>query len=245
MKFNWTAVGILALSLVGCGDAPMATVAKKPATTQAAPTPPPSPSNQAIARQMANKTVAAFAALKTFDGIAQTMEVDPKDGEVYRSEVDVMFKAPSKFRLTVRPGFDMAGLKLSFDDGSDHVEVRMAGVLGVAKIKLGADDPKAKTSRGHSIMKVSEKGILTRLGNPKGQVAYIGDSAIEGKPTNVLSLTGSGVMLEGVTEERIHIDKATSLPIRGEMLNGRQVIFSSTIKNLRPNAPVSDDVFDI
>jgi outer membrane lipoprotein-sorting protein len=230
-----------------CGTSPTATSPKKTAAAAPVPsnpTPPPSATDQALGKELAAKAVQAFNSLKSFEGVAQTMEYDFKQSKTNKTEFNVLFKAPDRFRVQVRPGFENAGLKLVFNDGGDHLEIRMPGLLGVAKLKIGADDTRAQNSHGHPIMQVSEKGILNRLADTRGSVVYKGESTVEGKAAQVVSLTGP-MLLKGVTEERIYIDKATTVPIRGEMLQGQRVIFASTIKQIKLNPAVSADEFDI
>lgn len=237
----------VSVALAACGGPPPTgpgAASKGAAPARATPTPPPSPSAQAIGKDLAARTVLTFNALKSFQGIAQTMEVEPNQGKTNKTEIDVVFKAPDRFRVQVRPGFENAGLKLVFRDGGDHLQIRLAGILGVARLTIGADDPRARNSHGHQIMQVSEKGILNRLADPRGAVTYLGDASLEGKPTHVVRLTGP-MLLKGVTEERIHIDKATMVPLRGEMYQGTRLIFASTIKQIKLNTPVQDSVFEI
>ncbi len=240
----WWIAAVLAAGLVACGTAPTATVTKKAAPAPTKPSPPPTPTNLALGKELAAKTVQTFNSLQSFEGIAQTLEIEPTQGKTNKTEINILFKAPDRFRVQVRPGFENAGLKLAFRDGGDHLDIRLAGILGVAKLTIGADDPRARNSHGHQIMQVSEKGILNRLADPRGLVTYVGEAAVEGKPTQVVSLTGP-MLLKGVTAERIHIDKATGVPIRGEMLQGSKLIFASTIKSIKLNPTVSSDAFDI
>lgn len=243
---GWVLATVLTLGLTACGGAVPTTgpSARRVAPAPARPTPPPNPSAQAIGKDLASKTVQAFNALESFEGVAQTMEVEPREGKTNKTEIDVLYKAPDRFRVQVRPGFENAGLKLVFHDGGEYLDIRLGGLLGVAKLRISADDPRARNSHGHPIMQVSEKGILNRLADPRATVTYLGDAVVEGKPTQVVRLTGP-MLLPGVTEERIHIDKVTRVPLRGEMYQGSKIIFASTLKRIRLNPAVAPDAFEI
>lgn len=235
------------LLLAACGQQPPVTTQARtqaaPAPVPVAPTPPP-PSNQQVARELAGKAIATFGQLKTFRATAVSTDNDPKNQETYKSAVEVQFRAPNRFRLQVLPGYDNAGLKLAFDDGGDKITVRLSGVLGVAKIHLGLDDSRARTSRGFPFMGITIKGTLSRLGDPRAVVGYLGDTVVEGKNCHVLGVTG-GVLLPTVTEERVFFEKGTFLPVRAEERIGAKIVFSSTLKDLQPNAPIAPDAFNI
>ncbi len=235
------------LLVTACGqNLPSATVQKTRSAlvpAPVAPTPPP-PSNQQIGKEMAVKAIAAFSQLKSFRANVHSTDNDPKNNETYKSAVDVQFRAPNKFRLQVLPGFENAGLKLAFDDGGDKITVRLGGMLGVAKLQLGTDDSRARTSRGFPFMSITIKGTLARLGDPRAVVGYAGDSVLDGKPCHVLTVAGP-ILLPSVTEERIYFEKGTFLPARAEERIGGKIVFSSTLKELKPNAPIAHDAFNI
>ncbi len=245
-------VALLGATLLaaGCGqEVPQAaTTPRKAAPAKPAPVTPPTPpppSNQVIAKGLADKATEAFANVGTFKAEAQTIDVDPIDGDVYKAKVSVYYKAPAKFRLTVLPGsHSNEGLKMVFDDGGDHVIIRPGGFLGVARIKLGADDSRVRTSRGFPLMQITEMGILNRMSSPKSTLGYLGESAIDGTKAQVVAITGPA-LLQGVSEERVFLDNTTRLPIRSEMRVGKAIVFAMTIKNLIPNTDIPTDAFDI
>lgn len=209
-----------------------------------APTPPP-PSSQAVAKALADKASVALDTIGSFTAEARTIDVDPNDGDVYKVNVSVMFKSPAKNKFTVLPGsHSNEGLRMVFDDGGDHVIVRPGGLLGMARIKLGVDDSRVRTSRGFPLMQITQKGILSRLSSPKATLGYLGEASIDGAKAQVVSVTGPA-LLKGVTEERVFLDNTTYLPVRSEMRAGKEIVFAVTVKNLEPKATLPADAFDI
>lgn len=247
-------VAILGAGLLaaGCGLVPASQAPSAPkkasppgkGSPPAVPTPP-SPGNQAVATDLANRAVQALGTIGTFTAEARIVDVDPLDGDVYKVNVSVMFKAPARNRFTVLPGsHSNEGLRMMFDDGGDHVIVRPGGILGMARIRLGVDDERVRTSRGFPLMQITQRGILNRLTSPNAALAYLGESSLEGNKADVVALKGP-VLLKGVTEERVFLDDRTHLPVRTEMRVGHEIVFAVTVKNLVPNAKLPPDAFDI
>jgi len=216
--------------------------AAPPAAAQ--PSPPPA-ENQQAARLLAARTVEAFEALESMRATVHTTDLDPADGDLYKGILDVHYQAPAKFMFTVKPGSrHNVGTKMAFEDGDTHISVRPGGMLGFAKVKLPVDDKRVQTSRGFPIMAITQKSMVGRLKHPKAIVGLLGEASLEGKPVQVLSVTGP-VLPKGATEEWVYADKTTALPLRGELRIGKQVVFSTTLKDFQPNAQLPKGVFDL
>jgi hypothetical protein len=239
------------MTVTACGTSPTqapkdvkarATTPQQPPAQ--APAPPPE-DNQKVAREHAQRAIAAFGALKSLQATVHTIDVDPVDGDAYKGILDVYFQAPGKFRIAVQPGSRLnVGTRMVFTDGDDHISVRPGGMLGFAKVKLGVQDARVKTSRGFQIMKITKKSVMARLSDPRAVVGYMGETKLDGRAMTVLSVTGP-ILLEGTTEERVYIDRLTSLPIRGELRAGRQIVFSTTLATHSVNAPAPEGAFDL
>jgi hypothetical protein len=189
--------------------------------------------------------VEAFGALKSLRATVHTTDLDPADGDVYKGILDVYFQAPARFMFTVKPGSrHNVGTRMAFRDGDAGISVRPGGVLGFAKVKLGVEDKRVRTSSGFPIMAITPKSMVGRLADPQAILGHVGDAAVDGKAVTVLAVSGP-VLPRGATEEWVYADKATGLPIRGELRVGKQVVFSTTLREFKPDAAIPEGTFDL
>jgi hypothetical protein len=185
------------------------------------------------ARQILARGALAFRSLAGFRAGVRTFDLEP-GGRGVHNGADLYYQAPGRFRMTVEPGFENAGITIAFDDRRDHIVVGPAQLFDLLRLPISLQDSRAKTSRGFSLVLLTVKAALGRFGDSRAEITGLGQERIGDRTAEILKATGPH-LLNDVAEERLYLDSRTGLPVRNEQLSGHGVLYSATLHRFVAN----------
>jgi len=155
---------------------------------------------------------------------------------------DYWFKKPSlaKIEITSGPGSGSG----SVWHGGDTVLGHQGGLFRGIKMSVSIHDPRAVSLRGDTIADASFGTTLAFYQGNNGTIAESAGPAIDGVPTNVITLTIANPQSDnGVTRDVLYISTATHLPVRRMRYTGDTVVKLENFTRLKVNPGLKDSDF--
>jgi hypothetical protein len=186
--------------------------------------------DEAAARTLINRTVAAVTALPAF-----TLEMPwtQKQGQqLARGLYAITGRAPRSTLILIKEGKGQ-GTRVLYTGGTT-AKVRAGGLLGAIALDLSIQDDKLKSLRGYTIRETDLTAMMAQLANP-GHRARV--TATEGARVRV-ELTG-GPLLAGCVRMTADLDAQTGLPLALAQYDAREAVYTVEMRNMRARTNVS------
>ncbi len=243
------------LVVVGCGRSPVG--AEQPDTTtpeQPPVTTPPqtgtpgqqpgTPGQPAAPTDLAalkTEVQTAYLAVKTLK--ADYDNHQSKGGEKYFAKVAMTFAKPRKLRLDIKSSSDalLSGAIVVWTGGPTLKGRKDIGFIPIKQEHKLTDKP---SLRGWYYNQTDFDAMTTALVANLPTAKLLGTSKVAGTTVTMVEFKST---LPGAATERIGIDMTRKLPVYRELRESGSTtpVFTTTYTNLKVNAPVAGNAFDI
>lgn len=190
----------------------------------------------------------AYASVKDFTGIVtMTDSKTGNPGDAVTGDSKFFFKKERNERVEITKSDDpqKTGTVVAYK-GGDKVQVLLAKPIPILgkKFTLSVNDKRVGTSRGLSFNQLDITAMLNRFNKDGVKLDLVEQFSKDGR--NLVKISGKGTFKgidNEVTEEVLVLDTTTMFPIETTAFVKDKVVLKISLKDLKMNVGLKDDLF--